>query len=229
MDDSRADKAILIDAENRTISEVVITDYSDISKFGRFQHFDAVQLDRKGNTVYIDDEGLINGTEYGFLIANYPDPLMGNGVILGTNLRTGESQDTDLSVEQVRSMVRFLAPSASTFFADEGDDFDPSLNEENEDLIPDPLDHFETGSIHALERAAAERKAERGAMSDRAYDRAMRQAVTGLNSHPNIDVTSILEKAAIDNGIRGEENVRRFVKWAGRQISGITDVDLYDE
>lgn len=217
----RADKAILIDAENRTVKEVIITNYRDISTFGRFQHFDAVQIDRRGNTVYVDDEGRINGTEYGFMIAGHSEPLMGNGVILGTNLRTGESKDTDYSVEKVRGMVRFFGSRPKS-----SNDFDPSLNEgENDDLTPDPLDWFEAGEDYsrAVAGASSEKKAMQDKALDDAYDSAINQAIAQFSKHPNLGIASILEKAAVDNGIRGEENVRKFTKWASRQLDGPRD------
>jgi hypothetical protein len=105
----RNDKAILINARTNTISFVSIKDYKDISKFGNFDIFTTVQMDAKGNTLYVDDEGLINGTTLGFTIEGYDQPLMGNGIILGTNLRTGDSKDTDLTLEKVASMVRCFA------------------------------------------------------------------------------------------------------------------------
>jgi hypothetical protein len=98
--------AILINANDNTISLVSIKDYKDISKFGQFDLFTCVQIDAKGNTLYVDDEGLLNGTSRGFVIEGYEQPLMGNAVLLGTNLNTGDSKDTSLSLEKVASMVR---------------------------------------------------------------------------------------------------------------------------
>ena len=98
--------AILINANDNTISLVSIKDYKDISKFGQFDIFTCVQMDAKGNTLYVDDEGLLNGTSRGFVIEGYEQPLMGNAVLLGTNLNTGDSKDTSLSLEKVASMVR---------------------------------------------------------------------------------------------------------------------------
>jgi hypothetical protein len=98
--------AILINANDNTISLVSIKDYKDISKFGQFDLFTCVQIDAKGNTLYVDDEGLLNGTSRGFVIDGYEQPLMGNAVLLGTNLNTGDSKDTSLSLEKVASMVR---------------------------------------------------------------------------------------------------------------------------
>lgn len=97
--------AILINANDNTISLVSIKDYKDISKFGQFDLFTCVQIDAKGNTLYVDDEGLLNGTSRGFVIEGYEQPLMGNAVLLGSTA-SGDSKDTSLSLEKVASMVR---------------------------------------------------------------------------------------------------------------------------
>ena len=116
----RNDQAILINARTNTISFVSIKDYKDISKFGEFDLFTTVQMDAKGNTLYVDDEGFINGTTLGFTIEGYDQPLMGNGIILGTNLRTGDSKDTDLSLEKVASMVRCFIRAGRMLVRSEG-------------------------------------------------------------------------------------------------------------
>lgn len=99
-------KAILLDAQNNTVSFVSITNYKDISKFGRYDLFTTVQINDKGETLFVDDEGLLNGTDFGFEIEGYPEPIMGNAVILGTNFNTGDSVDTDLTLDDVAKMVR---------------------------------------------------------------------------------------------------------------------------
>ena len=99
-------KAILLDAKNNTVSFVSITNYKDISKFGRYDLFTTVQINDKGETLFVDDEGLLNGTDFGFEIEGYPEPIMGNAVILGTNFNTGDSVDTDLTLDDVAKMVR---------------------------------------------------------------------------------------------------------------------------
>ncbi len=103
-----SNKAILINAKDKTISEVVISDYKDIYKFCGFDLFTCVQMDAKGNTLYVDDEGLLNGTDFGFVVRGYDQPLMGNAIILGTNRYNGESEDTSLSIEKVASIVSFF-------------------------------------------------------------------------------------------------------------------------
>ena len=102
----RNDKAILLNARENTVQFVTIKDYTDISKFGKFDIFTCVEMDDRGNTLYVDDEGLLNGTNIGFIVDGYEQPLMGNAVILGTNTATGDSKDTDLTLEQVSKMVQ---------------------------------------------------------------------------------------------------------------------------
>ena len=112
----RNDKAILLNARNNTVEFITIKDYTDISKFGKFDLFTTVDMDERGNTMYVDDEGLLNGTNVGFEVDGYEQPLMGNAVILGTNRTTGDSKDTDLSLEDVAKMVNCFVLFGRTMF-----------------------------------------------------------------------------------------------------------------
>lgn len=103
-----SNKAILINAKDKSITEVTIETYKDIYKFCGFDLFTCVQMDAKGNTLYVDDEGLLNGTDFGFIIKGYAQPLMGNAIILGTNRNTGDSKDTSLTPDEVFKMVSFF-------------------------------------------------------------------------------------------------------------------------
>lgn len=105
-------KCLVIDAVNRTIREDEYSgDYKDIYRLGGFDLMTAIALDDKGETLFIDDEGLLkedlndcfllHGPDF-----NYPQPLAGNGVILGTN-EEGESVDTALTVETMQRNVLF--------------------------------------------------------------------------------------------------------------------------
>jgi hypothetical protein len=109
-------KAILINAKTNTVSFVEVGEYTDIYKHCGYQTFTCVGLPQEKETLYVDDEGLINGTDYGFTIEGYADPLMGNGLILGTR-SNGDSRDTDLTVEEVCKMVRILRPTAFGFIS----------------------------------------------------------------------------------------------------------------
>jgi len=102
-------KGILIDVNNRTVSEVKVGDYTTIYEFVKCETFDVVSIG-KSEDVYIDDNGLLNLNDNSmfFMINRYPQPLAGNGLILGINLKTGDSVDTKLTVDEVRDMVTFL-------------------------------------------------------------------------------------------------------------------------
>lgn len=99
-------KGILIDARAREVRAVdVDKGIQAIYDQVKCETFTCVILENE-ETLYVDDEGLLNGTQVGFTITGYPDPMMGNGLILGSN-EDGESVDTTLTVEKVRSWVAF--------------------------------------------------------------------------------------------------------------------------
>ena len=102
-------KAILIDVKNETIEEVLIGEgIQPIYDVMGIDCFDVVRLDEK-NDVYVDDNGLLSLTPQSkfFSIEGYYQPLAGNGLILGIDNNTGESVDTTLSVEYIKSIVKF--------------------------------------------------------------------------------------------------------------------------
>lgn len=106
-------KAILINAKANTVTLVEVGEYTDIYKHCGYDTFTCVGLG-KGETLYVDDEGLINGTDFGFTFKGYDGPLMGNGLILGTTA-SGDSKSTALSVEDVMARVRILRSTAFGF------------------------------------------------------------------------------------------------------------------
>lgn len=97
-------KGILIDSKTKQVVEVAIHNHEDISKFGVFKHFDAVRADRN-NYIYVDDEGAINETNFGFVWDG--KPLFGRGVILGVNNLNGETKDCSLSIDDVKSKIDY--------------------------------------------------------------------------------------------------------------------------
>jgi hypothetical protein len=101
-------KAIFIDSENQEVREVDYDgDFHFISNIIGCDLFTCVQLNDENDTIYVDDEGLINGTDNFFLIEGYPQPLAGNGLILRTN-DMGESEEPFISVDEVAEMVTFM-------------------------------------------------------------------------------------------------------------------------
>ena len=102
-------KCILIDVKNETIEEIFIGEgIEPIYEAIEVDCFDVVGFDEK-NDVYVDDNGLLNLSPSSkfFSIEGYHQPLAGNGLIMGIDHESGESIDTTLSVEYVKSIVKF--------------------------------------------------------------------------------------------------------------------------
>lgn len=78
-----------------------------IYKLIEAETFDIARL-ANGDAVFVDDTGLMNSSFMDmFLIEGYSYPLAGRGLILGTNLDTGESTEPELTVEQARAIIKF--------------------------------------------------------------------------------------------------------------------------
>jgi hypothetical protein len=105
-------KCLVIDAINHTIREDDYNgNYKDIYRLGGFDLMTTIALDDNGETLFIDDEGLLKEDLNDYFILHgpdfsYPQPLPGNGVILGTD-KEGESIATTLTVETLRRNVLF--------------------------------------------------------------------------------------------------------------------------
>lgn len=103
-------RAILIDPPNKAITEIDFEgDYKAICELIKADLMTAVNIDG-GHTIYLDDEGLINGNPHGwFVIESYPQPLRGYGLILGTNYATGDNTACTLDIDELRARVAFPA------------------------------------------------------------------------------------------------------------------------
>lgn len=104
-------KGILIDSEERKVKPVDV-ESDDIDQMHRLIKCECFTCVRFGSgrseMVYVDDNGLLNDPKRFFLVPGYPGWLAGNGLILGVD-RRGASVSTELTVEQVESVVRFFA------------------------------------------------------------------------------------------------------------------------
>ena len=100
-------KAILIDPFEQTIGHVDVNGFRDIQRAIQADLFACVDIGE--NTLYVDDEGLINGTERAvrFWDEVYPQPLAGRVLILG-NGPDGDSADCTLTINQARDMVKAI-------------------------------------------------------------------------------------------------------------------------
>ncbi len=106
-------KAFLIDPvfKNITETEVDGDDYKAICKRIRCNMLTLVGLNDKRDVVFVNDEGLIDGTvqEYGMFVVTgslRSVPLAGYGLVLGTT-PYGDSDDVKMTLEELRAMVTF--------------------------------------------------------------------------------------------------------------------------
>lgn len=105
-------KVILIDAENREVREVEVADhtfksYYPLVKTDMLQSGFVNDSWFVGNTLYVDEEGLLKNPNDFFKISGGYQAFAGNGLIAGFNSHTGENLDSQLTVEEVRKHVRF--------------------------------------------------------------------------------------------------------------------------
>jgi hypothetical protein len=99
-------RAILINAENETISEVEYDgDYRSIYKLIGCETFTIVQFP-DGETLYVEDNGLLFDPQHFFKHEGYHQPLAGNGLFLGSD-DEGESIATQLSIDKLKDQISF--------------------------------------------------------------------------------------------------------------------------
>lgn len=107
-------KAILIDVNKKTVTEVTVEKDSSGSQLdSMYKHIgcEMVEVVSLGeNDIYVDEEGLLKltpSTNF-FKWKDYPQPLAGNGLIMGFDDNTGENVDTTLTVEEVKNNIKFM-------------------------------------------------------------------------------------------------------------------------
>lgn len=102
-------KAYLIDTPNKRVSEVEWDgNYKSINKLIKASIYTVVQINEHGDSVFVDDEGLINGNPHGWFVhKNYPQPLRGYGLVLGLDEDTGESIAPRATIDELRAQITF--------------------------------------------------------------------------------------------------------------------------
>lgn len=105
-------KAILINAQTETVSEVTVSTQNFVDAANLLIGSDCYtcgpRLDN-GDGVLVDDEGLLKLTPETkfFTFGDYPQPLAGNGLVVGCNLRNGNTKDVQSTVDEVKQRVSF--------------------------------------------------------------------------------------------------------------------------
>jgi len=100
-------KAILIDSINKEVKEVEIgKGIDEMYKFLNCEIFTIASYLPKNDAIFVDDEGLMNGTDTFFTYEGAHQPFAGNGLIMGSNSK-GESVDCKIDLNEVKKKVDF--------------------------------------------------------------------------------------------------------------------------
>jgi hypothetical protein len=113
-------KALLINPAEQTVSVIEINDYKDIYKFignGCTCFSAPVSLDND-DTFYCDDEGLYHEIHGGIMMENWAYPIIGNIVVQGTDMETGDSIDVKTTPEELEKQIIWVSQEKCQAWAD---------------------------------------------------------------------------------------------------------------
>ena len=105
-------KAILINVHQETVQQVEVDDDNVLKSWYKHIKCGTVQVgyyfDEK-DSIMCDEEGLftMNDNSKFFSIEGGNQPCIGNGLVVGVDPMNGESVDPCITVEEVRSKVKF--------------------------------------------------------------------------------------------------------------------------
>jgi len=102
-------KAVLVDPYLKTIENVEVNDYTDISKHLQCDIFCSGGYDEGGDAIYVNDNGLHEESAFVYMPDVYPDPYAGRVLFLGIDAG-GNSKDAWLDAEDVADIDhKFMA------------------------------------------------------------------------------------------------------------------------
>lgn len=95
------------------------------------QIFTFVPLYENGDGVYIDDEGLYKEGQYFWIHKNFPTPLAGIGILVGTD-ENGDTIPPSISIKEFRTHIRFIGDIHTLRYETQGaniifDDYRPNF------------------------------------------------------------------------------------------------------
>ena len=93
-------KGILIDPYMHSIVEVQVGDYKDISKHLRCSIFSGGGRTKYGDSIFVNDNGFNEESEFWHCPELYPDPYAGRVLILGCDA-SGEDKDAEITLDEV--------------------------------------------------------------------------------------------------------------------------------
>lgn len=97
-------KVLFINSKDKTIKEVLICEFEEISSMIDCQRIEACDRRIGSDTVFIDEEGLyVEDPAGAFTYTSAGQIFSGNGVIVGL-----DDQDVILSIDQAYDLVQFV-------------------------------------------------------------------------------------------------------------------------
>ena len=105
-------KGILINVFNETVQQVEIDNDNTLQSWYKHLNCQMVQVCHYFNdkdSIMCDEEGLYNVTDDSkfFTVVGGHQPFIGNGLVVGVNPNNGESVDPHITVEEVRTKIKF--------------------------------------------------------------------------------------------------------------------------
>ena len=110
-------KAIKIDVVNQKVEQVSIgNDLEDIYEQidNGCTTFTCVYGLDTADVIYADDEAILKDVQGGFMLHSMKYPIVGNGLVLGTNLE-GESVSSEVSVDFLEKNIIWLEEIIKSF------------------------------------------------------------------------------------------------------------------
>jgi hypothetical protein len=101
-------RGILINAVNRTVEYLELEDgINPIREALDCRTFSVPAYRDNDDAIYADDEGLFDDPQHFVLLGEYPEPIAGNVLLLGTT-SDGDSTDCQSSLEDIKREVVFM-------------------------------------------------------------------------------------------------------------------------
>lgn len=102
-------KAFFVDPFNREVKQIDYSgDFNEITKMLACDMFTCATFNNKGDTFFVDDEGLFKANRMFFEHHGYATPLCGFGLVLGTN-PSGESVEPTVTLEELQRDLKWYS------------------------------------------------------------------------------------------------------------------------
>jgi hypothetical protein len=102
-------KAILIDVYNEVVRQVEVDKKNVLRDWYKYTQCSMVEpvYINEHDSIMVDEEGLLTLTKDSKFFSYKGDMYAGNGLVVGVNVRNGESVDPMITVEEIRAYVDF--------------------------------------------------------------------------------------------------------------------------